>query len=137
MKGSNVSLSPLWSFSINCMASGSSLTRQGPPVLWRLTSAKGYPRRHAQDGTCPVPSNHNMQHPYNRQRGKYPLPFPFPPPSPQSGESLTSKMPLCQVLWEFLVTLADFDFVEKQDVCQSLTVCQPAYRFQMGGDIVE
>ena len=41
----------------------------------------------------------NMQHPYNRQRGKYPLPFPFPPPSPQSGESLTSQMPLCQVLW--------------------------------------
>lgn len=54
------------------------------------TSAKGFPRHHGKDASCQVPSNHNKQHLYNRQRGKYPLPFLYPPPSPQIEESLTS-----------------------------------------------
>ena len=63
------------------------------------TSAKGIPRHHGQDEICSVPLSRNMQHLYNRQRGKYPLQFPFPPSSPQSGESSTFLMFPCRVLW--------------------------------------
>ena len=44
---------------------------------------------------------------------------------------------LIECFGEFLVTLTNFEFVKKQDVCQSLTISQPAYRLQMGGDIIE